>query len=54
MTTTDRLDEALALLADALDLFDGEHELCDEVDSPEWQWRWRVKYLLDDAKEVQP
>ena len=55
MTTTefqDMLANALGLLRDALDLFHGEHELCDEVETPEWVWRWRVIYLLDDATEA--
>ncbi len=47
------LSDAEALLRDALDLFSGTHELCDEVESPEWIWRWRVLELLDDAQEVQ-
>ena len=46
------IDEALALLRDALDIFHGEHELCDEVESPEWLWRWRTLYLLDATQEA--
>jgi len=55
MTTTefqDFLANALALLRDALDIFSGEHGLCDEVETPEWLWRWRVMYLLDDVQEA--
>jgi len=42
-------DEARQLLEKALDLFHGTHELCDDVGSDEWIWRWRVLTLLDDA-----
>ena len=35
------------LLKDALDMFHGEHELCDEVNSDEWIWRYQVLYLLE-------
>ena len=55
MTTTefqDMLADALALLRVALDLFHGEHELCDEVDSREWLWRFRTLYLLDATQEA--
>lgn len=36
-----------AELAKAIDLFHGTHELCDEVGSEEWVWRFRALYLLD-------
>ena len=49
-TKQEQIDEAIKLLRDGLDLFHGTHELCDEVASPEWVWRWRVEYLLDDMK----
>lgn len=52
-TTQEALNEAINLLRDALDIFDGEHELCDEMTSPEWVWRWRVKYLLYDLEHPQ-
>ena len=55
MTTNESpelLADALALLRDALDIFSGEHELCDEVESREWLWRFRVLYLLNDAQEA--
>jgi len=52
-TTQEQLDEAIKLLSDALDLFSGTHELCDEVTSPEWVWRWRTLYLLNDIEAQQ-
>ena len=49
----DALKEANAhsaeLLKTAKDLFDGTHELCDEVDSEEWLWKWRVRYYLGET-----
>lgn len=45
--------DTLALLREALDLFHGTHELCTVVDSPEWIWRWRVAYLLEQAEAAQ-
>jgi len=51
-TSPDLATEALALLAEALDIFHEEHELCDEVSSREWLWRWRTLTLLDDADGV--
>lgn len=49
----DHLDDAEALLREALDLWHGTHELCDVADTPEWFWRWRVAYLLDQAEPAQ-
>jgi len=46
------LDQALLLLAEALDIFHGERELCDDVGSREWLWRWRSLTLLADAQEA--
>lgn len=37
------------LLKTAKDLFDGTHELCDEVNSEEWLWKWRVQYYLGET-----
>lgn len=34
-------------LAKALDLFSGARELCYQVGSEEWEWRFRALYLLD-------
>ena len=49
----DALKEANAhsaeLLKTAKDLFDGTHELCDEADSEEWLWKWRVRYYLGET-----
>ena len=42
-------NEAMTLLSRAIDLFHGTHELCDEVNSEEWLWRWQVLTLLDDS-----
>ena len=46
-------DGAETLLREALDLWHGTHELCDVADTPEWTWRWRVAYLLDQAEPAQ-
>ncbi len=47
------MDEAIEVIREALILFDGEHELCDEAQSPEWIWKFRAKYLLYDYDQKQ-
>jgi hypothetical protein len=37
------------LLKDALDLFNGTYELCDQPNTEEWIWKWRVRYYLHDT-----
>lgn len=37
------------LLKFAKDKLDGELNLCDEVDSKEWEWKWKVRYFLDET-----
>lgn len=48
------MDEAIELLQQALILFDGDNELCDEVESPEWIWKFRARYLIYDYEQKQP
>lgn len=37
------------LLKDALNLFHGTLELCDDPQSDEWIWKWRVRYYFEDT-----
>lgn len=38
-----------ALLKEAKNLFDGTLALCDEVNSDEWIWKWRVRYYFEET-----
>lgn len=38
---------AEALIQEADLLFNQERELCDEANTPEWLWRWKVKYYFE-------
>lgn len=39
------------LLREALNLFDGTHELCDDILSEEWIWKWKAEYALYGSEE---
>jgi hypothetical protein len=39
-----------SLLQDAIDLFDAELELCDEVASPAWIWLATVQYVMHELE----
>jgi hypothetical protein len=41
--------EAEKLLRKAMDIFDGELSLCDDANTPEWLWKWRVRYYFEDT-----
>jgi len=47
--TNDELLETL--LRKAIDLFDGTHELCYDVMSEEWIWKYQTLYALDDLNK---
>jgi hypothetical protein len=52
MEQTEREKYLEELLNEALNLFSGTHELCDEVLSEEWLWKWKTEYALyDETKE---
>lgn len=37
------------LLKEARDIFDGELSLCDDANTPEWIWKWKVRYYFEDT-----
>lgn len=43
-----QLKEAKKLLEEAVNLFVSVHELCDDVGSEEWIWKWCIKGWLHD------
>lgn len=43
------LEEAKKLLNEARDLFDGKHSLCDDANSEEWIWKWKVRYYFEET-----
>lgn len=37
------------LLKEADVLFNQEHELCDDANSDEWLWKWKVRYYFEET-----
>ena len=57
LATLEALAEAKAvadeLLKEAKDIFDGELSLCDDANTSEWLWKWKVRYYFEDT-EIPP
>lgn len=44
------LEIAVELLKFAKNKLDGELDLCNEVGTPEWEWKWKVRYFLSETE----
>lgn len=43
------LSTAQTLLMEAMTVFDGEQELCDDPNTSAWIWKWRVRYYFNET-----